>query len=610
MLEYINLFKALPVEKRTSSFSTDYLDRGVLVENSIIDNYGKRKISSLIGKLIPSDSQMNKTFHKSWQKVRDASIEQLVVEQLIHYFTTYGFERLGFYNEDSVYIPNEQLHLEAKGGITFLVLKGITSDEIIEKINTILTSGIALSDSDLDDLITVIKDEDLEVEPAECANREMRVRLYDLLKINPVDPVEFLRLQVYRVTQSTLLIKNRETVQKISESVKTDVFRDYKPGLAGLATIFYRFKPLFLAFKNKKSASTINRIRKLAVKNHRPVPEDYLANVTKHLRNGTLDTKQLHKALEKTNVFRKVKLIQALNFYEGEEARGVVYSVRNGKAFVSTTKPAGDATEAMVVILDSLSWDLARLEGKKVYMDANLAVPTSGKMFVGDVPVGSSFEGNGSLVLGVSWSDVKGYRIDLDLSIVSIGGKIGWDGGYRNDNFLFSGDITSAPHGATEAHLVRQGAGDGIYSLYLNYFNGYDSMPEVPFTLFVADETEFKRKKHSVVSKDNMLFWADSSIDPQSKQKSIGVLKIKDGIKKFYLFESKMGHGMSARRDSKSLNMIDYYDKYLDSLLSLRNLLEWVGVTFVSSPEDADIDLSLKSLTKDALIDLLVGKSS
>jgi hypothetical protein len=617
MKAYVNLFKALPVEARTKSFSTKYIDKGVLVEDSVIEAHGTAKVSKLVRTLVPTDSQMNKTFHKSWKKVRDASIEQLVIEQIIHYFTTYGFEAFGFYNEDSVYIPNEKLELDAKGGITFYVLRGITQDELAKAVNRIISSGMALSDQDLTDLVKIIKDRKLQIDPATSSNREMAVRLYGLLNITPKDPVEYLRLKIYNVTESTLLIKNTETVEAISKAMENNkfgslvnVFSEYekKFGLDGLASIFYRFKPLFLAFKNKKSASTVNKIRRLAKKHHKPVPEDYIAAVTMHLRNGTFNAKKLNKSLNKANLFRKVKLAQALQFYDNKEAHGIVYAIRNGKSFADTVNPLGNSTQgALSVVWDSLGADLAHVKGKKIFMDAGLVVPTSGKMFMGDVPFGSHFSTDDSLVLGVSWSDLKSIRVDLDLSIISVGGKIGWDGYYRDSSFLFSGDVTAAPHGATEAHLIRADSKNGIYLLNLNYYNAHDG-GVVPFTLFVTKEKEYKRiDQNAVMSQDNMVFWAESSIDSKFKQKTIGILKIKDGTKTFHAFEFKTGRSITARNNEKSRNTISYYDKYLDSLLDLQTLMEWAGAKIVDTPEKADINLSLKSLTKNTLIDLLIS---
>lgn len=618
MKKYLNLFKALPVQQRSRGFSTKYMDKGVLVEDSVLLAYGGRNLPQLVQDLVPANSQMNQTFHKSWRKVRDASIEQLVAEQITHYFTTYGLERMGLYNEETVYIPNEQLELEDEGGITFYTLRGITADEIGARVRSLISSGMALSDSDLNDLVDVIKEQKLSINPADSKNKEMRVRLYNMLGITPEDPTEYLRLQVFRATDSTLLIKSKDSIEAIKASLNkdafgksTNVFRRYEEeyGLAGLASIFYRFKPIFLAFKNKASANSVNRIRKMAVKHHKPMPEDYLSATTKHLRNGTFEVEKLQEALKRSNTFRKVKLAQALQLYGNTSLSGIVYSIRNGKSYATTANPLGaNVDDALFTVMDSLAKDLEHLRDKKIYMDAGLVAPTSGKMFCGDVPFGSHFSSPESLVLGVSWKDIS-TRVDLDLSILSVSGKTGWDGRYRNDDFLFSGDITSAPKGATEAHLVRKKAKDGIYLLNLNYYNGYEGNEDVPFILFVAKEEEYKQMdKNAMMSRSNMLFWAESSISSKHKQKVIGVLKIKDGVKTFHAFELKTGKGISSRSDEKSRNTIAFYDKYLESLLDLRTLVEWAGAKLVSSPDEADIDLSMASLTKDTLMGLMTGR--
>lgn len=611
MNSYINLFKALPVETRTNTFSDKYLNKGVLIEDSIIESYDEEKLKKVIKKLVPSDASMNKTFHKSWKKVRDASIEQLVIEQAMHYFTTYGFEALGCYDKDSVYIPNEKLKLEAEGGIEFVILRGITRDELKESVIKLGSSGIALNEDDLSDLITVIKANGLTIDISKIENKELAVRLCKELGIFPENPVEYLRLKVYEVTESSLLIKNRETIEAIKSNCNKNVFEDYEKefGLTNLASIFYRFKPLFLAFKNEESATTINKIRKLATKYHKPIPEDCFAAVTKNLRNNTFNMSKFKKSLDNANLFRKIKLVQALFFYGNQNADGIVYAIRNGKSFATKIAPKnlnGGSEEVLDVTLKSIEKSLKHLKGKKIFMDANLAVPTSGKMFVGDIPFGSYFSTKKSLVLGVSWKDTT-RRIDLDLSMSSVDAKVGWDARYRDNNFLFSGDIIAAPHGATEAFLVRKEVKDGTYLLNLNFFNaGYGKTSVVPFTMFVAEEKEYKRlEKNAMVSQDNMLFWAKSSIDSNRRQKTIGVLKVENGFKKFYAYEFKSGQRISASLDEKNRNKISYYNVYLDSIVEMCTLLENAGAEIVDSVEKADIDLSLASLTKVDLLKLL-----
>jgi len=66
---------------------------------------------------------------------------------------------------------------------------------------------------------------------------------------------------------------------------------------------------------------------------------------------------------------------------------------------------------------------------------------------------------------------------------------------------------------------------------------------------------------------------------------------------------------MSASNDEKSRNMISFYNVYLDSLLDMKTLMEWAGAELVDNTKEADIDLSLSSLTKDALIELMTGSN-
>src|SRR5262249_27509431 len=126
-----------------------------------------------------SPEDLNQSFHKSWAKVRDASIAQLVIEQLIHYFTTYGFEALGMYDQDSVYIPNEQLDIPAlTEGIKLVVIKGYTKRELKEKLLGLLSTGIALHADTIRDAFEVagfvgMTDADIEA----VKNKEMKTAL-------------------------------------------------------------------------------------------------------------------------------------------------------------------------------------------------------------------------------------------------------------------------------------------------------------------------------------------------------------------------------------------------------------------------------------------------
>ena len=77
------------------------LDPSILPKNDLLD-----AIESVVG---ISGDKANAAFHKSWSVIQNASMESLIIQQIIHYITTYGFEHLGIYREDAVYIPREIL---------------------------------------------------------------------------------------------------------------------------------------------------------------------------------------------------------------------------------------------------------------------------------------------------------------------------------------------------------------------------------------------------------------------------------------------------------------------------------------------------------------------
>jgi len=84
---------------------------------------------------------------------------------------------------------------------------------------------------------------------------------------------------------------------------------------------------------NKKSKVIINKIRRLAIENHKPMPEDYLNVITSKLKkNHLVEVDKLKRELAKVNIFRKIRLAYALKF-RTKDADSIVYKVRNGKGY-------------------------------------------------------------------------------------------------------------------------------------------------------------------------------------------------------------------------------------------------------------------------------------
>ena len=331
----LRLFNAIQIDKKTKT-------KNLLLEKTVpygfvlspeVASVANDKIIKQIANYYLSVKKANQAFHKSWQTIKDTPQEVLWIQAITHYFTTYGYEKLGI--EGEIYIPAEQLDLP--DGIKLIVVKGLTKKEIQGAILELDSSGVALSQDTLRAIMLIIEKDDLKIQVPDIKNRELKSLLYDLYDIVPQKPVDFLRFVIVKLTEESLLIKNKYLIEKIKGLSSTlhrktlDKYLVKAP--ANLAEIFFRYKPLFLALKSVSSNKTFfNRLRKKADKLHKPLPEDYLNSITSRIKhNKSLD--KLDEKLESATIWRKIRLANALK-YRMSNPTSIVYKIRNGRAWV------------------------------------------------------------------------------------------------------------------------------------------------------------------------------------------------------------------------------------------------------------------------------------
>ena len=692
----LRLFRALPIEahlerKGDAELAEKTIRHGFVFMPEIIAAYMDfGSLIRLVDKAVGlSPEQMNQALHKSWAKIKEADLEDLVIEQLAHYVTTYGKQSPGFYLEekgfqwgvedlvekvtalpdfeagrvrdpDYVYVPKEALDLPdlQLDEVKLIVIKGYTKDELKDKLLGLLGSGVALREDTLRAVLEVARFVGLiEGDLASVRNREVKAALYDHLHLLPADPAEFLRYAVFKMTGQTLLIKSPELIQKIdpnrnSRTAKpkrptinevfalfmrkgtasgaaqnrpappdlktkseeaTRLFRDYgeKYGLERLAEIFYRFKPLFLAFRlNKEMRTRVNRIRKLAVRYHRPLPESYLNAVTARIKHNGLDVARLNAEMAGVNTFRKVRLAYALK-YRTRKVDSILYRVRNGKGYATEfrfTRPE-QAAEALDVVLASIVDDLKRnVDGKKIHIPEYIryCLPATEKQFTGNYPSGTYVTLPDNLITGIHWDNVGGEQTDLDLSLISpVTGKVGWDASYRTGGgeILFSGDMTDAspPLGASELFYVRN-QGDGSFIMLVNYYNFREGM-EVPFRIIVAHEKADRFQRNYMVDVNHIRAAAESRIS--RKQKVLGLLVTTPVENRFYYAECYLGRSITSRASEYVRHSQDYLFAFYTETIELNDLLTKAGAQLVREKGQADLDLSPEALEKDTILNLL-----
>ena len=630
----LSLFKAAPILKNVSSenFTLDNeknIANGFFVTEDAFKNcpiVADKNISDFIKKIFGYNLfELNQGFYKSFKTVTELTPEKIFANKILHYMSTYGFEQLGIFSHDTVFIPDDALELpENSKPVKLTVINSITDDEIISRAEKMIMSGIALADETLTNLTIIIKHLDIKLNVDEVPNKELRVRLCEMLGILPKNPAEFLRFAIYKVTGSTLLIKSPKLIQLIKTKFifVDEIFSAYinQNGIAKLAEIFHRYKPLWLAFKphSKFMASTVNKMRKLADKHHKLVKPKLLDTVTS---NSKINLDELKRELSKITVFKRISLANAILF-RAAAPESIAYFIRNGKVFSTDyDKNFKFNFEILTTIVDSIV-DAVKpnVEGKKIFLPENLeyAAPISEKKFIDEIPFGSTYTfGKKSVVVGVHWENLGNERVDLDLHLNSDKRDIGWHNDFDGENFIdtknatviFSGDMTNAPAakgGATEAYFIGETLTDELLTVNLNrYTRNKDA---VPFKLFLGDVDGKSIYRQYLIDAHEISFCLPNKIE--GGEMFLGFVDSDiDGNKKFYFTSAATGKRIVAQSDENSARLRSATKTSIETCLKLKTILEKAGAIFdKAEDENWDINLDSQTVTKDNFLNLFEKK--
>ena len=525
----------------------DYLKNygfAILVEN--FDKFSKRAFYALISAVkaqYPSAEELSKTLFKSWKYVENATEEQLVIDHILNYLSVYGLGMDKHYDprlrrkeagvkvkKDTIIVDLEKF-IEAVNNYApedivinkdeFIFVETMELDEFKAELNTLLTKNIALDNKEVRLIQEILKDtsvykkEELEEIFENIKNKEIYKFLVTELKLISKDPQRFLENLIYLITYNTLFIKNKQMQRTIYNIINNDPGLSYsivleqleqyinKFGIERLASIYLRNKPIFLALKkasretcNDDVVRIINKLNKVAKKGaHKPykIP-DYL----KIIFDKSID---LDKVLKDLDINYLVRIANALIYRIKsikDDSNVLLFHIRNGKGYYKEVelKKKKFYKKRLKKVKEELERRINQLiQDKKIVLKnfkesvIDYAIPTSGKKFVYNIPFGSTINApeKGELVAGIFWStEGKNYNVDFDLSFVNEAEKIGWNGYYRNDNVLFSGDMVDSTRGAAELLLVKDRK-DILYKVTNNLFNRtkHDTNEE-PFKFFIG----------------------------------------------------------------------------------------------------------------------------
>jgi len=613
----LKLFKAIQIDARKEQNISKSIDESCLKYGYVLDraiNPDKKTLKMINEVIGLSGEQANAAFHKSWKTIQETDMDVLVMQQILHYVTTYGFAREGIYNDETIYIPNEVLNVPAlTKDLPITVVKAMTSDEILDAIIK-LASGIALSEDTLKDIMLIVETNKYDSNfIKQIKNRELLARLNDYYSIVPSDPVEFLRYVVSKLTDESLLIKNKDLITKLEKANGKFLDLLMVDAPDDLASIFFRFKPLFLAMKKaSRNKLLFNQLRRKADVMHVPMPEDYLGNVTALIKNESLDLKTLSLKLEKANVFRKIRLAYALK-YRLDYKQSILYKVRNGKGwatdFTWSNKYDEVTEQAYDLVLSSVIENIkANVEDKTFYIPKNVfyALPATEKQFTGNLPTGTYVSVPEDIIVGIHWKNTK-RSIDLDLAVIGESGKIGWDAGCKSfgNKVLFSGDITSAPAplGATELFYLKKG-GQEPRILTVNYYN-YQKNDEVDCKIIAAQEKPKNFSKNYMIDINNMV--ASAGIKISKKQNIIGLVLSVDSENRIYFCNTSVGNSITSTANKQATHVRKYLVGVTKASIDFREILTKAGAKVSNKIPDEDyVDLSPEALDKTTILNLML----
>lgn len=568
--------------------------KGCYVEHNNLNFKDVNTASVLIGYAVPVELcssdvlewvksnliNYNKTFYKSWSDVVDKNRFDLFIDQLVHYITS---------PTDSVYIPNTNPELIRFKDLT--VIKYLTKESVINKCYTLL-GGIALKQTTIEDIFTILNHLGDPIDIKRIKNREAVIIAHIKLGTYPIKPEDMVRFLLYKATTISNVIKSKEVLRKIKFSNYNIVDDINNLGIDKIASVYNRYKPIFLAFRNyKNNRGIINRVSKLSKIHHKPKKVGFWESILS-------DSSLLPLLPEKLNFisnYKKVSLLETI-LVRGKKLGYNVYVIRNQKMFIKELSDINNKSYYTIIydmiyksLLESLSTKKCKI---KLDKSINLTVPKSEKSFIGDIPLGSWIDlTHSDTIIGIYWREEDGL-VDLDLSAIDNNGdKIGWDRSYYNEgkSVIFSGDMTRAIPEATELMYASEGFPPMI--LKVNLFNGVENNK---FRFFIANEIINNMERNYMVDPNNIIYETDLLIP--SLEVTLGVIT----ENRFYFANLRTGNQQVSK-----FNITNKYTNYVidtaDCFLQLQNVL--IDAGFEINDEEFDIDLSV--MDKSTLIGLL-----
>lgn len=501
----------------------------------------------------------NSTFYQSWQDITSKTRFELFLDQIRHYASTYGTDFQG-----KAWLP-EKTGLPEFPFKELKVLEEITEDEVKTEITKLAYSNIAMSSDTLTyikDIVTGLK---VSLDIEQIKNRELKLRMIPM-NYQFKNGQECLLWILWKWFNISMLVKNEEVFDSIkAEPSMLPVLVKNKEILA---SVFFRNKDVFMQFKKcKELCHTVNVIRKLASKLHKPMKK------SPWLMLEEMNYSERMKLFNDASIFKLVQMYNVLNNPTG------YYVIRNGKAFYRESMIREINNSLLTEIENVIISKIPNVDSVALPKGIELAMPTSEKNFIGDIPLGSYVDcSDKNTMIGIYWKNEWGAR-DLDLHARTISGEsVGWNTSYYNngEDVIFSGDMTNADPEASEVMWFKKRPTNAIVSVL-----EYNGDSDYSYDMFIAQEKATNFEKNYMVDPRHIIYKARMNFKGAT---DVTLGYFRDG--RFVFHSCNVGNGRIPN---------DWRTKILNHLtqcsyLTIREVLQLAGI-----PEDPNSDIKIES---------------
>lgn len=540
-------------------------------------------------------------FYNNYDEVTSKTRGELWVDQVIHYFTTYGYEALGI--KANAWIPSNELQAPEDYPNKFRVIQLLSGTECKARFTSFLRESLtSIKDEQERYFLEKLFEENYYLgDVDDIKSKEVKMIYCKVCSIVPNDPEDFLRLLVYLCTNRVTLIKDKDTIETIKNcnyNFNAKIYFEMYPDYTELAQIFFRYKPIFLAFKKHEGcAPIINKIRRLADIYHEPLPKV-------GVKNYSQCTKLAKDQIRKNASNRE--LVKLINYYLNRTNK--LYNIRNGKIWINEGKSSKDFTGTgfdLILLLEELKDRLKDTYKDKIFLlpkDLIYAIPTTEKQMMGLIPWGSFIKiPNEQVSIGISWENQEDTRVDLDLHARSATEHLGWNWQYCSygKDIVYSGDMTDGESGASEALGFFNYDSEEPFVFSINKYSGPKN---TRFNFFVSEATKEKNpynKAKQLITPITMSIESDMQLGFFRK-----------GI--FVFCGGSLSEGRVPREQREGY-FNAFVNKYNNTLALSESFIQDVlgGAVIYEVPEDKKveyIDLRPEALSKNTLLDLIDGK--